>query len=345
MPRPLTVTRPRSTAPAAAAVAPPPASSPPAGAVGIDVAKAMLDVAVVPSGATWRTPRTPAGLADLGERLAALAPPIVVLEATGGLERPVVAALSAAGVPVAVINPRRARDFARASGREAKTDRVDAVALAHFGAALAPAPTPAPDPARTTVQTLVGRRRQLVEMRTMERNRRGEADPLTRAAIDRHLVWLKDELATLAAQIRTALAADAALAARATVLQTAPGVGAVTAAVLVAELPELADPSVGRKQLAALVGVAPFARDSGMHRGRRHCRGGRASVRAALYMAALTAVRTDPALRARYTALRARGKPAKVALIACAHALLRCLAALVRSGQPYRPAPSRPDGS
>lgn len=310
---------------------------------GIDVAKATLDIALHPTGARWQVTRDAKGIAEMIGRLHPAAPRIVVLEATGGLERPVVAALSAAGVPFAVVNPRRARQFARASGREAKTDAVDAAALAHLGAALTPAPQAAPDPARAHLAALVARRRQLVEMRVMERQRRADAPAAVRAGIDEHLAWLTERVRAAEHDIRAALAADAALGARAALLQSVPGVGLITAATLVADLPELG--TLDRKPLAALVGVAPFAHDSGRLRGTRRCRGGRAHVRAALYLAALTAVRVDPGLHARHAALLARGKPPKVARVACAHALLRILAAIARTGVPWRSAPSRPDGS
>lgn len=324
------------------ASSPPPPSAPPV-TVGIDVAKATLDIAVLPAGRTWQVARTEAAIATLATALAAQGPQVIVLEATGGLERLVVAGLQAAGLPVAVINPRRAREFARASGREAKTDRSDARMLAHFGTALAPAPTPAADPVRTQLAAVVSRRQQLVALRTMERNRRTTTPTDLLADLKEHIAWLTGQIRALERTLRQLLAGSVELQPLATRLQTVPGVGLMTAAVLIAELPELG--TATRKQLAALAGVAPFARDSGASQGRRRCRGGRASVRTALYLAALTASRRDPALRARYQALRARGKPAKVALVACAHALLRRLAALARSGEGGRSAPSRLDGS
>lgn len=305
-----------------------------AATVGIDVSKAALDVAVQPTGRGWRTANTEAGIVALVSDLAAVAPTMVVLEATGGYERAAAAALRAAGLPTTVINPRKARAFAVASGQAAKTDRIDARLLAEYGAAMHPEPQPAPDPATEQLAALVGRRRQLVAMRVAEGNRLAGLPAAVQDDVRAHQTWLRERTAKLDGQIRAAVAMDRTLAARAALLQTVPGVGATTAATLVAELPELGTRT--GKQLAALVGVAPLARDSGRHQGPRRIGGGRRAVRTSLYLAALSACRFNPVLRAVYQRLRAAGKPAKVALVAVMRKLLVILNALLRSGQPWR---------
>ncbi|MGH7363754.1 MAG: IS110 family transposase, partial [Candidatus Methylomirabilales bacterium] len=296
--------------------------------VGIDVAKATLDVAVHPTAARWTAAHTERAVAALTTRLAALAPALVVLEATGGLERPLVGALAAAGLPVVVVNPRQIRDFAKATGTLAKTDALDAAVLAHFAAAVRPTPRPLPDAATQTLAALVTRRRQLVEMLTAERNRLGSASRPLRAEIQAHITWLKRRLARLDTDLGQAIRTSPAWRVQDDLLQSVPGVGPVLSRTLLASLPELG--TLHRRAIAALVGVAPLNRDSGTCRGRRRVWGGRAAVRAVLYMGALVAVRHNPVLRAFYRRLRAVGKLPKVALTACMRKLLTILNAMLK---------------
>ena len=286
--------------------------------LGIDVAKAQLDVAVWPTGDTWTVPRSPDGLRRLQARVQALQPTRIVLEATGGYERAVVAAL--ADRPVVVVNPRQTRDFARAHGILAKTDALDAQVLARFAADVRPPVRPQPSKAVQHLRALVRERRQLVELRVATQHRRRQAPPARRPRRDAHLALLRAELRDLDREVAAALQADPHLQARAAWLQSIPGIGPVAAATLLAEVPELG--TCTRQQVAALVGVAPFNRDSGARRGRRSCWGGRAPVRAVLYMATLAATRLNPRLRACYQRLVAAGKPPKVALVACMRKLL-----------------------
>ena len=304
--------------------------------VGIDVAKATLDVAVAPTAERWTLAYTEREMAGLVTRLTALAPALVVLEATGGLEGPLVGALAAAGLPVVVVNPRQVRDFAKATGLLAKTDALDAAVLAHFAATVRPTPRPLPDAATQTLAALVTRRRQLVEMLTAERNRLGSAPRTLRAEIQAHITWLKRRLARLDTDLGQAIRTSPAWHVQDDLLRSVPGVGPVLAATLLASLPELG--TLNRKAIAALVGVAPLNRDSGTLRGRRRVWGGRAAVRAVLYMGTLVAVRHNPVLRAFYQRLRAVGKLPKVALTACMRKLLTILNAMLKHQQPWTPA-------
>jgi transposase len=309
----------------------------PASYVGIDVAKAWLDVAVRPSGETWRVANAPTDL-DLGalvERLQQVAPQVVVLEATGGYERAIVAALAVAGVPVAVVNPRQVRDFAKATGRLAKTDALDASVLAHFAEAVRPLPRPLADEAAQALAALVERRHQLVTMLVAEKNRQQQALPAVRPLIQAHVQWLEQALRELDRELEQRLHTSPLWRTRDHLLQSVPGIGPVVALTLVADLPELG--TLTHKQVAALVGVAPLNRDSGLLRGKRLIWGGRARVRAALYMAALSAVRYNPILRAFWTRLRERGKPKKVVLVACMHKLLTILNAMLKHQTPWQP--------
>lgn len=301
--------------------------------VGIDVSKRFLDVAL-PSGVE-RLNNTPAAIAALVERLKAAVAALVVMEATGGYETGLVLALQRANVPVAVVNPRQARDFARAQGRLAKTDAIDARVLARFGEVMCPAPLPPVDASREALAALVARRRQLVEALIAERNHLEHAIPAIAIWVDRHIAVLRDQLAQVDAAIAATVAADQALAHRQGILTSLEGVGPATAAVLLAELPELG--RIEHKQLSALIGVAPINHDSGQFRGQRHIAGGRASVRCALYMATLSAVRHNHELRRFYQRLRENGKPAKVALIAAMRKLATILNALVRDDRPWQP--------
>ncbi len=302
--------------------------------IGIDVSKERLDVAVRPTGAAWQTPNDARGIATLVQDLTALAPTRVVLEATGGLERGAWQALAAAGVPVAVANPRQVRDFAKGTGRLAKTDALDAMALAHFAEAVQPAVQPVPTVAVRALADLLTRRQQLVAMRTAEQNRLAGLGAAMQARVRAHLAWLAAEIRAVEQDLDEAIAADPEQQAQAALLRSVPGVGPVLVRTLLADLPELA--MLDRRRLAALVGVAPLNRDSGAFRGRRTIWGGRARVRAALYMAALVASRRNPVLRAFYQRLLAAGKPKKVALVACMHKLLTILAAILRYRAPWR---------
>jgi transposase len=305
--------------------------------VGIDVSKAALDIAVRPQGATWRCGNDEAGISDLVARLQELVPHLIVLEATGGLERLVVAALAVAGLPVAVVNPRHVRDFAKATGRLAKTDALDAALLAHFADAIRPQPRPLPDAQSQALAALVERRRQLLGMHTAEKNRRGSALPPVRPKISAHIAWLEQALKELDGELDQLLQASPVWREREHLLRSVPGVGPATALTLVAHLPELGQGSL--KHVATLVGLAPLNRDSGTWRGTRAIWGGRAHVRAALYMAALVGVRHNPVLHAFYHRLLERGKPKKVALTACMHKLLTILHAVLRDHTPWQLSP------
>ncbi len=309
--------------------------SAPACFVGIDVAKATLDVAVRPAGEPWSTANDDAGIAALVARLRPLAPALIVLEATGGFETAVVAAVAAAGLAVVVANPRQVRDFARATGQLAKTDALDAQILALFAERVRPEPRPLPDEAVRSLDALLTRRRQLLEMKTAEQNRLGfVAAAAVRRDITQHIHWLERRLRDVDGDLEQAVRGSPVWRLKEDLLRSVPGVGPVVSRTLLGELPELG--TLTRQQIAALVGVAPRARDSGTLRGKRIVWGGRASVRAALYMGALVATRYNPAIRAFYTRLRAAGKPAKVALVACMRKLLTILNAILRTGTPWR---------
>ena len=304
--------------------------------VGIDVAKAHLDVAVRPAGTHQRVPNTEAGITELQVALQAAQPELVVLEATGGYETLVATTLASSGLPVAVVNPRQVRQFARAVGQLAKTDVLDAQLLARFAEVVRPEPRPLRDAAAQALAALVARRRQVVEMLVAEQQRLGTQPVNLRARVQEHIDWLQDERAQLDKELQTQLRQSAVWRATAELLRSVPGVGPVVAATLVAELPELG--RLNRKQIAALVGVAPLACESGTLRGRRIVWGGRAQVRAVLYMSTVAALRWNRVIRAFYDRLRGAGKPAKVALTACMRKLLTILNAMVRSQTRWQPA-------
>jgi transposase len=291
--------------------------------MGIDVAKAQLDIAVRPSGERWAVPNNTDGVATLVEQVQALHPTLIVLEATGGLERAATAALATAGLPVVVVNPRQARDFARAIGQLAKTDALDARALAHFADVIRPTPRPLPDAQTQELRALLGRRQQLIVMRTAEQNRLAGTSGRLQTDIEAHITWLNERLATLDDDIETLLRASPLWRENDDLLQSAPGIGPVCARTLLLELPELG--TLNRRQIAALVGVAPLNRDSGTLRGRRTIWGGRAHVRTVLYMGTLVATRYNPRIKAFYERLLAAGKVKKVALTACMHKFLTIL--------------------
>jgi transposase len=301
----------------------------PAVFVGIDVAKATLDVVVRPSGECCALPNDDLAIKTLVARLAALSPTLLVLEATGGYERAVVAALAGAGLPVVVANPRQVRDFARATGQLAKTDAIDAAVLALFAERVRPTPRPLPDAAAQALDALLTRRRQLLEMLVAEKNRLGLARRPIRRGITQHIRWLERQLADVDDDLGQLIEQSPVWRAQDNLLQSVPGVGPVLSRTLLGELPELGQ--LNRKQIAALVGVAPLACDSGTQRGRRIVWGGRAPIRTVLYMSALVAARHNPVIRRFYLRLRAAGKPAKVALTACMRKLLTILNAMMRS--------------
>ena len=300
--------------------------------VGIDVSQKWLDVVLRPSGTYWRVSNQESGWEELLSHLAGVAVASIVLESTGGLERGVVQVLQQQQYPVAVINPKRARDFAKASGRLAKTDRIDADGLAHFAQALQPDPQPLSSEIQQALSDLVHRRQQVVEMINSEQRRlHSVRNRAAKADIEAHIAWLKERLKQLDEQIDQLRKQDQTWQQRYEWLTSVPGVGRVVATTLLAALPELGQ--VSSKQLASLVGVAPLNYDSGKLRGRRRIGGGRALVRSALYMAAMVAIQHNRVIAAFYQRLLQAGKAKKVALIACAHKLLGILNALVKRQQ------------
>ena len=296
--------------------------------VGIDVAKAQLDIAVRPSGERWAVPNDADGVVTLVERLQPLHPTLIVLEATGGLERVATAVLAMAGLPIVVVNPRQARDFARATGQLAKTDALDARALAHFADVIRPTPRPLPDAQTQELRALLGRRQQLIGMRTAEQNRLAGTGGRLAQDIEAHIAWLNARIATLDDDLETMLRASPLWRENDDLLQSVPGIGPICARTLLLELPELG--TLTRQQIAALVGVAPLNCDSGTLRGRRIIWGGRAHVRTVLYMGTLVAARFNPQIKAFYQRLLAAGKSKKVALTACMHKLLTILNAMLK---------------
>jgi transposase len=295
--------------------------------VGIDISKARLDVAERPSGTTWHVAHDEAGITALVARWRAQPPTLLVLEATGGLEVPLAAALGSAGLPVVVVNPRQVRHFAQAIGQLAKTDRLDAALLARFAESVRPSPRPLPDAQAQALAALVARRSQIVTMLVAEQQRLRTTPPALRARVEAHVSWLRTERAALEEELAQTIHQTPLWRAQDDLLQSVPGVGPTLATTLIADLPELG--RLTRKQIAALVGVAPLNCDSGQHRGHRIIWGGRAQLRAVLYMGTLVAVQHNPVLRPFYERLLAAGKPKKVALVACMHKLLIILNAMV----------------
>jgi transposase len=303
--------------------------------VGIDVGKAYLDAAARPAGTHDRLPNDEAGITQLVDRLRAARPGLVVVEATGGLEVPLTAALAAAGLAVAVVNPRQVRDFAKAIGQLAKTDALDAHLLARFAEVVRPEPRPLPDADAQALSALLTRRRQVVAMLVAEQQRLPTTVTALRPRLEAHIAWLRQERDDLDHQLRDRIRRSPAWRADDDLLRSVPGVGPVLATTLIAELPELG--RLSRKQIATLVGVAPLNCESGILRGRRIVWGGRAQVRAALWMGTLVAVQHNPVLRRFYDRLAAAGKPKKVALTACMHKLLLILNALLRQRTSWQP--------
>jgi transposase len=305
--------------------------------VGIDVSKRRLDLHLRPAGESFAIDYDVEEVVALVERLLPLEPTLVVLEATGGLEVHIAGALAAAGLPVAVVNPRQVRSFARALGWLAKTDRLDAEAIARFAEAVRPPVRPLPDEATRHFAALLARRRQLLEMLVAERNRRQAAGPALHERIDAHLRWLEEALAEIERDLDGAVRGSPVWRAKEELLRSVPGVGPVSARTLLAQLPELG--SLTRRQVAALVGVAPFNRDSGKMRGKRTIWAGRAALRACLYMAAVAAARgANPTIAGFYQRLRLAGKPAKLALTACMRKLVVTLNAMLRTNTVWKQA-------
>ena len=303
--------------------------------VGIDVSKTHLDVAVSPTGELWRASNDEAGINRIKEWLATCSPALVAMEATGGYEMPLAAALGAAGIPVAIVNPRQVRDFAKATGKLAKTDVLDAQVLALFAQRVQPTPRPLAETQAQEMAALVARRRQLVEMLVAERQRLGRAMPRVRPSLKRHIAWLERTLQELDGDLGRMVHNSPLWQAQEDLLRSVPGVGPNLTLTLLADLPELG--ALDRRQIAALVGVAPMNRDSGAFRGKRTVWGGRASVRAALYMATLVATRFNSVIKAFYQRLLAAGKPKKVALTACMRKLLTILNAMIKQRTPWLP--------
>lgn len=301
--------------------------------VGVDVSKAQLDVALGSDGERFCVSNDDKGITELVARLETLGPDLIVMEATGGMEMPVASALAILPLPVAVVNPRHVRDFAKATGRLAKTDSLDAQVLAEFGERIRPEARQLPDEQAQALQALVTRRRQVVQMLTMERNRCHTVSPAMRQRIEVHIAWLETELEALNKDLDQHIRQSPLWREKESLLKSVPGVGPVLARTLLAELPELG--KLNRKRIAALVGVAPFNRDSGGSRGKRTTWGGRASIRAVLYMSALSAARCNPTIRPFYQRLLQAGKPKKVALTACMRKLITILNAMARQGTPW----------
>ena len=301
---------------------------------GIDVSKRNLDVCLLPDGETFTVANDQEGVDDLLVRIEGAGVELVVLEATGRYERLAATTLASAGIAVAVVNPRQVRDFAKAIGRLAKTDRIDAFVLARFAEAVGPPPSAIPDEETQNLRYILARRRQLLSMLTAEKNRLQMAPSAFKRRVEAHMKWLEKEIGRTDRALDEAVDASATFKENESLLKSVPGVGRVLSRTLLAELPELG--KLGHRRLCALVGVAPFNRDSGQGRGKREVWGGRAPVRAALYMAALVATRHNPAIKEFYQRLLSAGKPKKVALVACMRKLLSVLNALMRDRAIWR---------
>lgn len=304
--------------------------------VGIDIAKDTFDIRVIPSGERWTAAMTPAEISNTVDRLRALKPTIIVMEATGGYETLVAASLAAAGLPVAVVNPRQVRDFARALNIMAKTDALDAHVLALFAEKVEPECRPIPSDEERALKELITRRRQLVDMRTAESNRKQQIySKQVQKSITKHIKLINLDIAAIEIEINKRIKASPAWLEKSKLLQTVPGIGEITAFLLIIGLPELG--KLNRRQIARLVGLAPMNRDSGTFRGRRWISGGRAAIRAGLYMPILSAVRYNPSIKPFYNRLIAEGKLEKVALTACMRKFLTMLNAIVHNNEPWHP--------
>lgn len=301
--------------------------------VGIDVAKDQVDVAVRPTGQRWTISYDEPGVQELVSRLNTLEPVMVLLEATGGLELPLVVALATEALPVVIVNPRQVRDFAKATGILAKTDSLDAAVLAHFADAVRPDVRPLKDAETQVLASLVARRHQVMAMLVSEKNRLRTAINAVRPRVEAHIAWLEQELKDLDEGLRQTLRQSPIWREKDDLLRTVPGVGEQISLTLLAYVPELG--TLSRRQIAALVGVAPFNRDSGRLRGKRTVWGGRARVRAVLYMGAVVASQYNPVIRDFYQRLLAAGKPKKLALTACMRKLLVILNSMVKHDSPW----------
>jgi transposase len=301
---------------------------------GIDVAKEFLDVAVLPSGEKKRYFNNEAGISKLTNSLKKLKPLLIVMEPTGGLEAPLAAALTVEGINVAIVNARQVRDYARATGKLAKTDRLDALVMAEFAAVIKPVARKLRDEESEEIKSMVSRRRQLLEMLTAEKSRLATARKNLRPKIIAHIEWLKKEIADLDHDLRQQIEGSPIWQVKDNLLQSIPGVGKVLSATLLAELPELGQ--LNRRQIAALVGVAPFNRDSGTLRGKRSIWGGRSSVRTVLYMATLSSTRFNPVISNFYLRLLEKGKAKKVAIVACMRRLLTIMNAILKTQKAWQ---------
>lgn len=304
--------------------------------VGIDVSKATLDVCIEPAVQTLHVAYDEPGIKQIIARLKEVNPTLIVMEATGGLEVRIATELAGQGLPVAIINPRQARDFAKATGQLAKTDQVDAAVLAAFARAIRPQVRPLKDADTRVLDDLVSRRRQLINMRVQETLRRGTAaSRLLEKSLDKHIAWLDKQITQIDTDLTQRLRASAVWRTRDDLLRGIPGVGSVTTLTLLAKCPELG--RLNRREIAALTGVAPLANDSGKHRGKRCIWGGRADVRAVLYMAALSAIRCNDTLKAFAERLKKAGKPPKVVIVACMRKLLTMMNAMLKNNTPWNP--------
>jgi transposase len=303
--------------------------------VGIDVSKAVVDVAIYPTKEAWQTGNDPDGMATLVQRLQALAPALIVLEATGGYQNLAVACLGAAGLPVVAVNPRRVRYHARALGLLAKTDRIDATVIAHFAQAIRPEVRPLPSEAMQRLTATLARRQDLIIMLTAERNRLGTVYFGLQESIKKHITWLEQALSDLDEELGEQIAGSALWREDRDILESFKGIGPISALTLIADLPELGH--LDRKRIATLVGVAPLNNDSGIRRGHRSIWGGRARIRSVLYMAALSASRHNPVIKTFYQRLIAAGKKPMAALVACMHKILTILNAMMKYRTPWIP--------
>lgn len=302
---------------------------------GIDVSKGTLDMAVRPEGKSMRVDNSPEGIKELTKHLRQVSPTLIVFEATGGLEALAASTLAAEGLAVAVVNPRQVRDFAKATGRLAKTDAMDAEVIAHFAEAVKPEARPLKDKDEQELSALIARRTQVMQMLVAEKNRLGRTDrKRIRKELKEHIAWLERRLKNIDKDIETAIKESPLWKVREDLLRSVPGVGKVLSMLLMAKMPELGQ--LDRRQAAALVGVAPLNRDSGLMKGRRSVWGGRADVRTALYMATLSAVRCNPVISAFYVQLKEKGKKPKVALTACMRKLIVMLNAMMKNNEPWR---------
>ncbi len=303
--------------------------------VGIDISKKHLDIGVRPIGQKWRVSNKDTDISALAERLKTLSPTLIIVEATGGLEMPLANTLSAEALPLVVVNPRQVRDFAKATGRLAKTDSIDADVLAHFAEAVKPTPTQLPDEESQKLKAQIKRRRQIVDMITEETNRLKSAPSYMHKDIKKHIDWLKKERKNIDTLLSKNIKLNHLWKKRDELFQSVPGIGSVVSTTLIACLPELG--TLTNKQISALVGVAPFNCDSGKMKGKRRIWGGRADVRSVLYMAVISAIRWNSVIKAFYNRLIEAGKPVKVALTACMHKLIIILNAMAKSGILWQP--------